>query len=771
MKVSPEQILLPLAIFLPFLLAVPASTLGLALKARAGRWLAIAFVPALLLPVFHARDALAGNPFSMSIDWVPALGLDLAFRLDGYSLVLALIVAGIGFLVMFYASSYLGKGERHGRFYTYLLLFGGAMLGLVLTDNLIAFFAFWEMTSLMSFLLIGFWDSRKASQEGAVKALIVTAFGGLALLAGVALLGIETGTWTISQIDWAQVVASDRFVPIASLLLLAAFTKSAQLPFHLWLPTAMEAPTPVSAYLHSATMVKAGVILMAKFNLVFAGTALGDVMLYVGLLTMFFGSWLALRQTDLKALLAYSTISQLGLLTALLGTGDNFAATAHLVNHAVFKAALFMVVGVVDHQTGSRDIRQLSGLVRVLPVTAWLAVPAALSMAGLPPFGGFISKELFYENALLQGSLPTFIAVAGSVLTFAYCLRFLRPFFGRLALPKPEDFEPAKPSIIVPFAPLSLLVVLFGLVPFQDTIASWFTRLAQPYFGYELHSLTLWHGFNQALQLSILTWILGTVVFILSRQVRSLQTLVTPRWNANTIYHSLMRGLVTSAEWVTRVTQGASFATHLRLILGAAVAVGVFAGVDFLPAELTPLNLASWTTVIIMLVGAAGIIAARSRITMLIFMGLIGYGSTMLYLQFRAPDLALTQLLIETVTIILFLSGFRFLPRMRSYSRPPSLAGLDAIIGLGVGLTIATLLLSVQSPVFDRISDFYLMNSKTLAGGDNVVNVILVDFRGFDTMGEISVLAVVAVSIYALLRLRARPPGAPETKSMEEGGK
>lgn len=762
------QLLLLAAVFTPFLLAIPASFLGIQLKARAGQVLTLAFLPALLVPLFHWREAAAGNPLAVTLDWVGGLGLELTFRADGFSQVLALVVAGIGVLVLLYAASYLGRSERHGRFYAYLLLFGGAMLGLVLTDNLIALFGFWEITSIMSFLLIGFWDSRKASQEGAVKALVITTFGGLALLAGVALLGQAAGTWTLSEINWAQVRAADTWPWLTGLLLLAAFTKSAQLPFHLWLPTAMEAPTPVSAYLHSATMVKAGIIVMAKFNPLFAGTVFGDVTLYVGLATLFLGSWLAFRQTDLKALLAYSTVSQLGLLTALLGVGDTFSALVHLLNHAVFKAALFMVVGIVDHQTGSRDIRQLSGLRRLLPFTAVLAVPAALSMAGLPLLGGFISKELFYEALIPLGSAPIIIAVAGSVLTFAYCLRFLKVFFGPLALPNADDFKPAGWGIVAPAVPLVLLVIAFGVIPWNDTLASWFTRLAQPALGYTLHPLTQWHGFNTALQLSILTWVLGTGVQLLSGPVRRFQAAVTPRWNANTLYHGVMRGLVRSAEWLTRHTQGASFATHLRLILAPVLAIGALVGLDYLPDGLTALNLSLWVPVGIMALGGAGVLIARSRVTILIFMSLLGYGSTLMYLQFRAPDLALTQLLIETVTIILFLSGFRFLPRMRSYARPPALAGLDALIGLGVGLTVTVMLLAVQTPVMDRLKDFYLEFSKTLGGGYNVVNVILVDFRGFDTMGEIAVLAIVAVTIYALLRLRSRPHTGREPRNLED---
>lgn len=473
------ELLLIAAVFVPLLAAIPAVWLGLKLRARAGRLLAFAFTPALLLAALVPQAKL-GQPVEASLNWVSGLNLNLLLRADGFSLVFALLVSGIGFLVMFYAASYLGRDERAGRFYSWLLLFGGAMLGLVLTDNLIALFGFWELTSITSFLLIGFWDSRKASQDGAVKAFLITALGGLALLSSVVLLGLAGDSWRISQLDWTAVQASPLFPAAVVLLLLAAFTKSAQLPFHLWLPTAMEAPTPVSAYLHSATMVKGGVLLLAKFGPLFYGTVFSDLTLYVGLLTMFWGAYLALRQTDLKALLAYSTVSQLGLLVALYGSGATFAATAHLVNHAAFKAALFMIVGIIDHQLGSRDIRKLSGLRRILPFSFILAIPAALSMAGLPPFGGFISKELLFEAMLQHGPAATTVAVLAAIMTFAYSIRFLKVFFGPLRIDGIENPVRAPLPLALPVLPLALATVLFGVFPWHNTLASFFTDLARP---------------------------------------------------------------------------------------------------------------------------------------------------------------------------------------------------------------------------------------------------------------------------------------------------
>jgi NADH:ubiquinone oxidoreductase subunit 5 (subunit L)/multisubunit Na+/H+ antiporter MnhA subunit/multisubunit Na+/H+ antiporter MnhB subunit len=753
--------LLLLAVALPFAAAAVAPILARWMHSAAGRVLAIAFLPTLALATL-VPAVRAGSPAHASLPWVPRIDLELSLRADGFSLLFALLVGAIGTLIMLYAASYLGREERHGRFFAYLLLFGGAMLGLVLADNLIALFLFWELTSITSFLLIGFWDSRRASQDGAVKALLVTSLGGLGLLASVALLGIAGGTMTISELDPGLLRSSPLFPAAVTLLLLAAFTKSAQLPFHLWLPTAMEAPTPVSAFLHSATMVKAGVILVAKFGFLLQGLAFQQVVLYVGLATMFWGGYLALRQTDLKALLAYSTVSQLGILTALYGAGHEFAATAHLVNHAAFKATLFLVVGIVDHETGSRDVTKLSGLWRKLPITTLLAVPAALSMAGLPPFGGFISKELFYEEMLREGLVPIAITVLGSVITFAYSLKFLSVFFGPYRAERPEVHE-AKVAFWAPVAPLALAVLIFGVFPWNETAASFFTTLAAPSFGYDPHPLALWHGPNVMLALSVLTWFFGTALFVARGEFTRFQERITPSWNSNTVYYGLLGAIASGAEYVIGRTQGAPFASHLRLVLLPAAVVGLVLGAGaFLPASLTPPTAAIWLVAALLLAGAVGVLMATSRLTLLITMGLTGFGSTLAFVLLRAPDLALTQLLIEVVTVILFLSVFHYLPRLSRYSRPRWMSGLDALIAIGVGLTVFVLLLAVQNPVGPRLADYFLEHSKTLGGGYNVVNVILVDFRGYDTMGEITVLAVVAVAVYALLRLRATPGTAED---------
>ena len=756
--------LLVFAVLLPFLGALLAPFLARPLGARAGWPLALAFVPALALATL-IPGAEQNTPAQGSAAWVPGLELSLSFRADGFSLLFALLVGVMGVLVMVYAASYLGPKERHGRFYGFLLLFGGAMLGFVLSDNLIAMFAFWELTSVASFLLIGFWDTRRAAQDGAVKALVITSAGGLALLASVILLILAGGSVKVSQLDFAAVRSSSSFIPALVLLLFAAVTKSAQFPFYIWLPTAMEAPTPISAYLHSATMVKAGIVLLAKFAPLFVLSAWSGGLLYLGLVTMIWGSYLALKQDDLKALLAYSTVSQLGLLTALYGAGYPFAATAHLVNHAAFKAALFLVVGSIDHETGSRSVRELSGLARKLPWTFLIAVPAALSMAGLPPFGGFISKELFYEEMLRSGTLPMVLAVVGSVMTLTYSLRFLSVFVGPYRCHRPNVHE-APLGMLFPTALLSVLVILCGVFPWNATLATPVVALAAPALAFKAKALYLWHGLNAALVWSLWTWGAGTLLYLLRGPFGRLQQALTPARNLNTVYYALMGGLEHFARFATRKTQNATFAAQLRLLWLPVALLGVgftFVGLGpYLPTSVTPVPLEFLAAALLVVGGSYGVIIAQTRISALIFSGLAGFSLVLLFVALRAPDLALTQLLIETVTVILFVSVFRYLPKLTRYRRSRRAAVADTLISGAVGLTVFGALLAVQTPIGERLQTFFLTQSKEGGGGYNVVNVILVDFRGYDTLGEITVLAIVGISVYALLKTRTVPEDADD---------
>ena len=745
--------LLPFALFVPFAAGLAAGLAGERLGRRAGYWLAAAFVPA-LLATLAAPSALRGEPLGFTLPWVDVLGLELSLRADGFSLLFSGIVGVIGVLTLVYAAAYLAPAERYARFNALMLAFGGSMIGLVLADNLIALFAFWELTSYSSFLLIGFWDRRVLAREGAMKALLVTGLGGLALLAATVLLGQAGGSYSLAALDPVALAASPLFLPALALVLLAAFTKSAQLPFHLWLPSAMEAPTPVSAFLHSATMVKAGVVLVAKFSFLLNVTVFGDVALYVGLLTLLWGAYLALRQTDLKALLAYSTVSQLGLLTALFAAGEVVAGSAHLINHAAFKAALFLVVGIVDHQLHSRDLTRLRGLARSMPFTAIVAVIAALSMAGVPPLGGFISKELAYEAMLARGPLPMALVVLGSAMTFAYSLRFLGVFFGS---PQPEQAAPVKRpalALFMPLVPLAVAVVAFGALWPQNTLAGPLVALGAAGFGVVAPAMSLWHGLSVALAWTVFTYFAGTAMFVGHQEFARLQERLTPRWNANTVYGAVIAGTRSFAEWFTRRTQDGPFAGQLRVLFLAVGVVAVAGAARFVPPSVGPVPLPLAMMALLMIAGVVGVLLAKDRVSALILLGLTGFGSSVTFVLLRAPDLALTQILIETVTVILFLSVFRNLPPLARYARPRRRAAVDAVCAGGVGLTLFGLLTAVQDPIAPRLRDFFIEHAKTIGGGNNVVNVILVDIRGYDTLGEITVLAIVAVAVVALLRLR-----------------
>lgn len=743
-------------VLVPFLASPIAALLGGKFGRRTGYLAAAAFLPALslALPLLGVSAA----PGGVVLPWAPQFGLEIKFIADGFSLLFAAMIGLIGVLANTYAVAYLSSKERFGRFYSYLLLFGGSMLGLVLSDNLVAMFGFWEMTSITSFLLIGLWHARAAARDGAVKAFLLSALGGLGLLASVAMIGVAGGSFNLSQIDHAALQASLLFVPAMLLALLAAFTKSAQLPFHLWLPTAMEAPTPVSAFLHSATMVKAGVLLVAKFGLLFGASALWPaVVVPVGLATMFWGSYLGFKQTDLKALLAFSTISQLGLLMSLYGLADEagrFAATVHLINHAAFKAALFFVVGIIDHETGTREIPKLSGLRKVFPLTFILAVLASLSMAGIPPLGGFVSKELFYENMLHHG--PAFIAVAvlGSALTLAYTLRFLSVFMGELRHPGEQRPERPNNAILMPIVPLVAAAVLFGLWPASAEKIARGAAEALRFADHKEH-LHLWHGVTPALIATLITWALGALLWFKQDAWFGLQRRLTPSWNANTAYYAIRSATERFAtEFILR-TQGLALPNQLRFGLFAAAALVLYAflrdphALSFAPQ----FSFGVMLIVTLLLAGAGGVALSRNRITSVVLMGLTGFGTAAAFLHFRAPDLALTQMVIETITVVLFLLAFRYLPGVRAFPRTKLQYVSDVFLAVGGGAAVFVMMLASQEKLAPSISPYYLWNAYKGGGGNNVVNVTLVDFRGFDTFGEIAVVGMVGLAVLSLVSL------------------
>ncbi|MBW6524118.1 monovalent cation/H+ antiporter subunit A [Sphingomonas sp. RHCKR47] len=761
-------------IFLPFAAAV---LLGVTRHASRSAHVGIAAGASgagLAILLAQAPAALAGMVPTIQIGWIPALGLDLSLWLDPLALLFAGLILAIGLLVVVYAHGYLGKEEPSARFFSFLMLFQGAMLGIALSRNVLLMLVFWELTSLSSFLLIGFWRDRADARQGARMALTVTGGGGLALIAGLVLLGKVAGSYDLSTIlaRGALVQASPLYPVILLLVLGGAFTKSAQFPFHFWLPYAMAAPTPVSAYLHSATMVKAGVFLLARLWPVLAGTEWWfGIVTSVGLATMLFGAGVALYRYDLKAILAYSTISQLGLMVMLLGFGTAAAVTAavfHILNHAAFKAALFMHAGVIDHETGTRDIRRLGGLAAVMPLTATLGVLAAAAMAGLPPTGGFISKEMMLEettHALLGGQhlLVPVLATIAALLSAAYSLRYAV----WLHAGKRRTGEVAHPhdpgaAMLGPPALLAALALALGLAPMTlaaplvAAATAAVTGTREP----ALH-LALWHGINPALLMSVGA-VAAAIVLLFRYSATARIVAYLPAPDAKNLFDRGMEMSVAALRHASDWLHRASLQRYLFVLFAVALLLGLDAAVRFaLPAGTAPTTVASPIAVI----AWAGLIAAtvavvavdRRRFLALLFLGVIGLVMALAFVHLSAPDLALTQIAVEVVTIVLMLLALHLLPH-----HPPRLSGAgrrvrDAALGLAGGGGMGWLAWAIMTrPMRDGISRFHWENSHAGGGGDNVVNVTLVDFRAFDTLGEIIVLGIAGLAIFALLEPAAR---------------
>lgn len=729
-----------------------------------------------------------------TVDWIPSLHIDFTVNLDGLSLLFALLITGIGALVLSYSIFYLDKQkEKLNLFYFYLLLFMGAMLGIVLTDNLIVLYTFWEITSLSSFLLIGYWNEREKSRNGALKSMIITVFGGLSLLGGIILLYLVTGSFEMREIIayvQQQDIHSHPFFLLSMIcLLLGAFTKSAQFPFHIWLPDAMEAPTPVSAYLHSATMVKAGIYLVARLSPIYAESAYWIwIIAAVGMITLIYGSFFAVKQTDLKGILAYSTISQLGLIMSLLGLGaasvhfhlekDYYtiataAALFHLVNHATFKGSLFMMVGIVDHETGTRDIRKLGGLMTFMPITFSIAIIGAFSMAGLPPFNGFLSKEMFFtamvniqEFHLFQfntwGVLFPILAWTASVFTFIYSMILVfRVFTGKY---KPEKLtnKPHEAPFGMLVSPLILvsLVIVIGLFPniLSNTILS--PAIAAVYGGvpsYDLH-IYHWHGFKIEFFMTIGVFALGILLTLTLSKWNNIYQLFP--YSLNALYNFLIEK---GKLWSKQLTNGymvGSIRTYLLYIFTFLVIIVGFTlltknPVNFHGKNLAEIGLYEIVLSLILIGATISILFSKSRLASIILLGAVGYSVSLFFVIFRAPDLALTQLVIETVSVALFLLCFYHLPRNARKKESIGFKMNNAIISVLVGITFSVIAISsYNTKLFDSISSYYMENTYKKAAGENMVNVILVDFRGFDTLFEIAVLAIAAIGIYTMIKLR-----------------
>ncbi|WP_374398033.1 monovalent cation/H+ antiporter subunit A [Tabrizicola sp.] len=753
---------------LPFLGAVLP-----ALAIRAGRDAAAiaagaVTLAALLLLVAEAPAVLAGGVVQTRIDWLPALGLNANFMLDGLGLLFAGLILGIGLLIILYARFYLAKTDPMGQFFSYLLLFQGAMLGIVLSDNILLLLVFWELTSLSSFLLIGYWKHLPEGRQGARMALAVTGGGGLAMIGGMLILGQIAGSYDLSVIltQKEAIQASPLYLPALILILAGAFTKSAQFPFHFWLPHAMAAPTPVSAYLHSATMVKAGIFLMARLWPVLSGTWDWFVIVSLtGLFTMLLGAKVAFFKDDLKAILAYSTVSHLGLITMLLGFGTPEAAVIaifHIVNHATFKAALFMTAGIVDHETGTRDLRRLGGLRRLMPVTFTLAALAALSMAGVPPLNGFLSKEMMLEEAA-HVAWPTpwamgLAATLGALLSVAYSFRFLaHGFLGPERSDYPHEPHDPGPGLWTAPAVLVTLVVLIGLFPNQ-TARGIVNLAASATTGRGIGmNVSHWHGLAApALWMSLAAIGGGLVLLGAWPRLRALWD-AFPKPEAKRLFDAVVEPLAADARRLTTAIHNGSFGRSLALGLAAILAAGAYAflSAPHLPGSraMLPLDVETLAlgTVLIAATLATPVLH-RNRLVALILTGVVGLMIAPLFARFSAPDLALTQVAVEVVTVLLMLLSLAFLPpeSPRESAAPRRLRDLTLAATGGLATGALAFVMLTRAPAFPPISAFHLAQSKPGAGGTNAVNTIIVDFRGYDTFGEIIVLSIAALVIFAL---------------------
>jgi multicomponent K+:H+ antiporter subunit A len=734
-------------------------------------------------------DIAAGRVLRVAVAWLPAGGVDFALRMDGYAWMFSIVVTGIGLLVLLYSRYYMSSQDPVPRFHSFLLAFMGSMLGVVLSGNLILLVFFWELTSVASFLLIGYWHQNAAARDGARMALIVTSAGGFCLLAGVLIVGHIVGSYDMDRVLAAReaIVAHGLYVPALVLILLGALTKSAQFPFHFWLPHAMAAPTPVSAYLHSAAMVKLGVFLMARLWPVLAGT---DAWIWIvgtaGLATFVFGAYTAIFQQDLKGLLAYSTISHLGLITLLLGLNSTLgcvAAIFHMLNHATFKASLFMAAGIIDHETGTRDIRRLSGLYRFMPITATLATVAAASMAGVPLLNGFLSKEMFFAEALeVEGPLPwldralPYVATVAAMFSVAYSLRFIHGvFFGPDPVGLPR--EPREPSrwVRLPIDVLVLACVVVGVFPAQ-TIGPLLGVAVGSVLGEATpaYSLSPWHGFTVPLLMSTVALAGGCALFLGLRTEFARgdeRTAFLVPIDGRRVFDAVLVAL--SWRWARLLLRRLGterLQPQLRWLVLLAIAAPLWPvyhlGLDLRAAVESPLDPPlgiAW-----LLGGACAVGAAWQakfhRLVALMLAGGAGLVTCLTFVWFSAPDLALTQLMVEIVTTVLMLLGLRWLPKRVPYrwswaaarnELPRRLRDLAIAAAAGSGLAALAYAAMTRSP-HETISSFFVTRAYPEGGGTNVVNIILVDFRGFDTLGEITVLASVAVAVFSLLR-RFRP--------------
>jgi len=772
-----------LIVLLPLLLGTIATAWAGSRARMASAWLAAAVTASSLgLLLSMAPRVMGGEGIRQAWSWVPEIGLALSFRLDGLSLMFAGLIMVIGLCIILYAAYYLSPKDSAAKFYSLMMLFMAAMLGVVLSDNLLLLVVFWELTSLSSFLLVGYWSHRPDARAGARQALAVTGGGGLAMLGGFVLLGQIAGTFELSEMVGraAEIQADPRFVPALLLILLGCFTKSAQFPFHFWLPDAMAAPTPVSAYLHSATMVKAGVFLLMRMYPVLAGSGWFEaIVTAAGLVTVLFAAFIAIFKHDLKGLLAYSTVSHLGLVTFLVGLGSPLAAVAavfHVLNHATFKASLFMIAGIVDHETHSRDMRRLGGLWSLMPWTATLSMVAAASMAGVPLTNGFLSKEMFFTEAVNGTAgvwawlVPAVVTLAG-IFSVAYSLRFVHDTYFNGPLGDVPNTHPHEPPLgmKLPAMLLVTLCIAVGLLPavtfgpLVDVAAT--AMVARPLPEYHL---SIWHGFNLPLLMSVVALAAGVGLYVWLASGRRLHRLASEQWfgpaTGRQMFESIIDGLFRWAGQITGRLETGSLQRYVAwfllaaLVVGAAPLLGSGIGTGPRPTmAATPLAVVVWLALLVTC--AVIVLTHHRRFQTVVLVGVVGLAASLTFLGFSAPDLALTQVSVDIVSTVLLLMGLALLPQFSPKESTAVRKGLHAMLALAGGLGMSALTWLVLTRDHDSISWYFLEQSLPKGGGSNVVNVILVDFRGYDTMGEITVLGIAAVGVLALMDgMRARRP-------------
>ncbi len=759
-----------IALFLPFVAAALAPALTRRMGHKAA-WV-LAIVPAFLFIHFASLvgTVASGAAVTGSRNWVPSLGVEFSWFLDGLSLTFALLITGIGTFIVLYSGGYL-KGHAHlGRFFSFILMFMGAMQGLVISDSFLMFFVFWELTSITSFLLIGFDHSREASRRSAMQALIVTGMGGLALLAGLLVIWNATGATSLSALlETDNALRESELYGLAFVLILGgAFTKSAQFPFHFWLPNAMEAPTPVSAYLHSATMVKAGVYLLMRLNPVMGDTALWETVLPLfGGVTLLVGGFLAVRQSDLKLMLAYTTVASLGLLVMLTGFGSEHAieaAVLYLIAHSLFKGALFMVAGIIDHEAGSRDVTRLGGLRKAMPITFGAALVAAISMGGLPPLFGFLAKEEIYYAlgfASFWSALFTSVAILGNALMFAIGFAVaLKPFLGP-AVKTPNHAHEGPPLLWlgpVVLAGASLLAALVS--PLTHRLFS--IPMASAVAGEPLDIyISLIPSIGLPLLLSLVTVALGYAIYRTLGDVRARvgAVLIAIGWGPDRGFDQVLRGIVRGAHRLTGLIQNGRMETYITLTF-AVIALAFLVplvGAGEMPSfpQLPVLTLYEIVVLALAVIGLGAVLYADDRLTAIVSLGIQGFAVALIFLLFGAPDLGFTQFMVETLSVVILALVMTRLKLAKSDHRPTREKALDVTVASLCGLGLMLALFKATSLTFDpALSVFFTEYSRVIAHGRNIVNVILVDYRGVDTMGEIAVVMAAGLAILALVRVR-----------------